>query len=347
MKILIADGQPDALAASAAIVRDTGHEVVDAVDGSGALDAFERWRPDLVLLDMALPGLDGLRVASTLRVLRPEWFPIIFLADTLSDAVLRTAGDAGGDDCLARPLNMTVWSMKLRLFERLSALRAQCVAQMAELSALRVEMHEMTLSDGLTGVANRRSFDAALVKEWNRACRSGESLGLCLVEVDAFDTYLERNGPVAGDECVMRAAKALLASIRRAGDMVARYGEATFAVLLPGIEAQGIDILAERMRDAVAKLALPRGDVPGPVTVSVGTAWVTAAQADSAVALLQVALRALQRAGRNGGNQVAADTSVRSGAGSAGASACQPVVETAPDQPRSGSELRQNADVGR
>ena len=182
--------------------------------------------------------------------------------------------------------------------------------QAEELAAANAKLRELSMVDGLTGVANRRRFDEELHRELGRLKRSHAiaedaptsrpALHLCLllIDVDAFKAYNDRLGHLAGDECLRVIAGALRGAIRRPGDFLARYGGEEFAVLLPDTTLEGAISVGERMLDAVARLAIPHPASPAAphVTVSCGVAESTEDCDGAAQALIACADEALYRA---------------------------------------------------
>ena len=140
----------------------------------------------------------------------------------------------------------------------------------------RAEMALQTLaaSDGLTGLANRRSFDQTLAMEWARAQRTKKPLSLLLCDVDHFKLYNDLHGHQKGDECLRAVAEAIGKNALRPADLSARYGGEEFAIIMPETDSAGARKLAERLRDALARLRLPHGapGVPPFVTLSIGIA---------------------------------------------------------------------------
>lgn len=159
-------------------------------------------------------------------------------------------------------------------------------------------LDQLARQDGLTGVANRRQFDAELQAEWNRARRSGSELALLLVDIDHFKAFNDAHGHPAGDRCLQAVAALLQHSAGRAGDSVARYGGEEFAVIVPGTALDGVQALAERLRRAVEALQLPEGRV----SISIGIAFLhppATADAGQLLADADAALYVAKRAGRN------------------------------------------------
>ncbi|MEY2689426.1 MAG: hypothetical protein RL375_3625 [Pseudomonadota bacterium] len=169
--------------------------------------------------------------------------------------------------------------------------------------ALRVsnqQLAELSQTDGLTGLANRRHFDRRLQEEWQRSARHGVPLALLMIDVDHFKRYNDRHGHLCGDDCLRTVAQALLGCARRASDLVARYGGEEFAVLMPHASVEEAQAQAQRCIDTLAAAALTHGDSPvAPVvTLSIGVAHVEPGfdAAACPTSLLQQADLALYRA---------------------------------------------------
>ncbi|WP_027681684.1 sensor domain-containing diguanylate cyclase [Rhizobium leguminosarum] len=159
--------------------------------------------------------------------------------------------------------------------------------------------------DALTGLANRRYFDEALLREHACARRERKSLGLLMIDVDRFKSFNDRYGHPAGDECLKRIGRAIRDTIRRAGDVAARYGGEEFAVLLPGIDGSETASVAERIRLAVLELAIEHEASPDRVaTISVGANSLTGDSSSGPEAFLREADRALYKAKERGRNTV-------------------------------------------
>lgn len=174
-----------------------------------------------------------------------------------------------------------------------------------QLAAANAELAKLAATDALTGLANRRQFDAALEREWFRALRENAPLALLMVDVDHFKPMNDRFGHPVGDAVLVRVAQALRDNVRRAGDLAARYGGEEFAVILPHMAAEGAHETAEGVRRAVAALDL-RDVVPGgwALTVSIGLAVLQPSAEARPSLLVQHADEALYRAKRNGRNRI-------------------------------------------
>ncbi len=182
----------------------------------------------------------------------------------------------------------------------------QRVAQRTEeLQVLNTKLETLSLTDALTGLANRRHFDDVLAQEWTRAQRIGAPLALAIMDVDWFKLYNDHYGHPAGDACLKQIAQTLAATVCRSGDLVARYGGEEFVFLAPMTDPAGAQAMALKVVQAVAALNLPHGYSPiGHVTVSVGVVSLLPSAENSAQALLQRADAALYEAKKQGRNSV-------------------------------------------
>jgi len=185
----------------------------------------------------------------------------------------------------------------------LEELVAERTRQLADANQV---LERLSLVDPLTGIANRRQFEKVLEFERRRSERTGGSLALLMIDIDEFKVLNDAFGHLAGDECLKRVAEELTRTVRGAGDLVARYGGEEFAVVLPGTDSNGANILAERIRSRIEALAIPLSpDRPGKtLTVSVGVSGVMLAQDVAPEALVSAADQALYRAKQEGRNRV-------------------------------------------
>ncbi|MCF8149511.1 MAG: diguanylate cyclase [Sulfuritalea sp.] len=169
------------------------------------------------------------------------------------------------------------------------------------------ELQRLATCDGLTSVANRRSFDSTLNAEWRRATRESRTLSLLMLDVDYFKLYNDSYGHQGGDECLKRVAAAMCEVTQRSSDAVARYGGEEFAVLLPATDLAGACTVAERIRAAVENLTIPhaKSQVADHVTVSIGVASVSVSLDGVQANLVGAADAALYRAKEEGRNRVA------------------------------------------
>ncbi len=175
-----------------------------------------------------------------------------------------------------------------------------------KLLALQQELEDLSFRDGLTGVNNRRKFDAVLQREWQEARRNVQPLSLLLFDVDFFKNYNDHYGHVEGDECLKRVAQALAGATHRPADFLARYGGEEFVLLLPASDAPAARAVAERCRQAVFKAQIPHAasSVGQLLTVSIGAGTLVPAERDDPVRFLDEVDRRLYRAKHLGRNRL-------------------------------------------
>jgi diguanylate cyclase (GGDEF)-like protein/PAS domain S-box-containing protein len=183
----------------------------------------------------------------------------------------------------------------------------------AELTAANAQLSTLVMTDGLTGVANRRAFDRALPLEWARARRDGTPLGLLVIDIDHFKSFNDFYGHLAGDECLRTLARVLRGVAHRMADLPARYGGEEFVLLLPGADLAACRAIAERIRERLAEADISNEIVPsGRLTVSIGIAAEEPGRPhESASALFAAADRALYAAKRWGRDQVVSEDDPR------------------------------------
>lgn len=191
------------------------------------------------------------------------------------------------------------------LVDRNAALEKEVAARTRQLREANDKLERLSNTDGLTGAANRRRFDDALLQEWNRAKRSGLALGVIMVDVDHFKAYNDRYGHLAGDDCLRALAGAMQKEARRSGELLARYGGEEFVVLLPDSDHETVLATAARIRAGIAGLQMAHADAPGgKVTVSFGVASTVPSPEQAPGELLAQADAALYRAKAQGRDRI-------------------------------------------
>ncbi len=292
-KLLVVDDQAANIQALYQVFH-ADHQIFMATNGLEALDVCREQQPDLVLLDVVMPGMDGYEVCIQLKAdAATRDIPVIFVT-ARDDELAETRGLASGAvDFIAKPINPAVVRARVKTHLTLKA----------QSDLLR----ELAFSDGLTGVANRRHFDTRFASEWRRSLRSRTPLTLMLVDVDFFKRYNDVYGHQAGDDCLRIVAGCIAASLRRPGDLLARYGGEEFACLLPETGTAGAGMLAQALEAAVRGLALPHpgSGATGVVTVSVGVAVKGPEAAGKAEHLLALADTKLYEAKAGGRARIA------------------------------------------
>lgn len=307
MKTLVIEDSASSLAILCHQVERIGIKPIPAAGGIAGVELFLAERPDLILLDIVLPDIDGFEVARRIRQLeRPgDWTPIIFLTALNSDEDLEKGIAAGGDDYLYKPASEIVLGAKIRAMQRILQMRQSLLVATRKLDSANQELRRLTSLDGLTGIANRRHFDEILEREWRRTMRRGDELSILMCDIDYFKNYNDHYGHQDGDECLCLVAQALNEAMDRGGDLLARYGGEEFIAALPGTPPGGALFVAERMRRAVADLKLPHAGSPfGHITASFGIASTVPTAESSTRSLVGNADRALYQAKLEGRNRV-------------------------------------------
>ncbi|MBX7200023.1 MAG: diguanylate cyclase [Rhodospirillaceae bacterium] len=263
-----------------------------AGDGATALLAAAEIEPDLILLDVILPDMDGREICRRIKSnTRLAAVPVIFLT-SLADPAHEVQGlEAGGIDYLAKPINPAI--LKVRVSNHLDLKRS------------RDALERMARLDGLTGLANRRTFDDMLAREWRRLARVSHPLSVIMMDVDHFKLYNDTYGHGGGDECLKQVAAAAAGALQRPADVVARYGGEEFVALLPDTTLDGALMVAEAIRTAVISLVIPHAGskVASHVTLSLGAACTVPQQDGKPADLLEAADNELYAAKSGGRNQ--------------------------------------------
>lgn len=285
-QVLIVDDEPANIQVLAEAL--TGYELSFATSATRALELAMEQAPDLILLDVLMPGMDGFDALRWLKAeARTQHIPVIFVT-SMTDIEDEERGFAfGAVDYIQKPISPAIVRARVRTH--------------IELKRQRDLLEEHAALDGLTGIANRRRFDQELRRSWHAAQRSGLPLTLMLLDVDQFKRYNDFYGHSPGDECLRRVAAALHGAFSRGEDLAARYGGEEFALLLG--DADGAS-QARRALEAVAALQIPhaRSDSGVIVSVSIGAVTTLAApgtSADAAMALADSLLYAAKSAGRD------------------------------------------------
>lgn len=293
-KILIADDDSVSLYMLSSVFGE-GFTVSCVKSGEEALNTVPVFRPDIILLDIVMKGMYGYEVCERLKANRDTAdIPVVFITSREDAEAEITGLRAGGIDFITKPFNPAIVRMR--------------IANYIELKRTRDNLEQMSITDQLTGLYNRRYFDRMLTSEIRRSSRSHDCLSLLMLDFDLFKKYNDNNGHLAGDECLKLISQTVKKSFRRVGDFVARYGGEELAVLLPSTNLTNACMLAENTRKNVEALQLYYTGLPdnGVVTVSIGVATITPDPGANPQDLINDADKALYQAKTNGRNKVVA-----------------------------------------
>ncbi|WP_159982440.1 MULTISPECIES: diguanylate cyclase [unclassified Novosphingobium] len=258
--ILIVDDEISNIEIMNAVLEDD-YEVCFSTSGEQALETARTTLPDLVLLDVLMPGIDGFEVCRQLKgdPLLAD-IPVIFTTG-LGDTADEMRGlSLGAIDYVTKPIQPAI-------------LRAR-VGNHVELKRLRDQLASMAVTDALTGLSNRRQLEKALHTETARLARTGDWLSVIMLDIDFFKQFNDTYGHPAGDRCISMVASALTRAVKRASDLSARYGGEEFACILPGADPHGAELVAQEIILQVQSLNIPheRSQISPFITVSIGVA---------------------------------------------------------------------------
>ena len=304
--VLLVDDQRTTRTVLEAELRALGVQTIwQAESGEKALEVFKQHRPDIVLLDILMPGRDGYWAARQIRENEQGgWTPIIFLSTMGNDLDLSHGIEAGGDDYLVKPVSPTVLQAKLRAMQRLLNMRRRLVAVTEDLHHANQQLNEMVEHDALTGLVNRRGFDRILNQEIRAARRDQLPLTLMLCDIDHFKLYNDNHGHVAGDEVLRQVGQRMRQICLRPADIAVRYGGEEFALILPNTPKSGAMTFARALAQALAQLQLPHPNSPTAPRITLSGGITTCVPDDGTTSETMVmradqALYAAKSQGRN------------------------------------------------
>lgn len=233
--------------------------IILAKNGQQALERVADQAPDLILLDVMMPDMDGHQVIQILKHDdNTRKIPVIFISALDSPADEERGLDLGAVDYITKPFHPSI--VRKRVRNHLLSVHQRHL------------LEELAMIDSLTEIANRRRYDVALEDEWRRCARNGSPLSLIVVDVDHFKAYNDHLGHAEGDVVLRQVAQTLQSIAGRPGDLVARYGGEEFVILLPETDAAAAESLAQEARLGVEALQIrhPASPVSEWITISLG-----------------------------------------------------------------------------
>ncbi|HEY0171891.1 MAG TPA: diguanylate cyclase [Pyrinomonadaceae bacterium] len=298
--ILVADDEPVNLALIKRRLEWEEYRVETAEDGGQAVEAARRVLPDLIILDVMMPVLDGLQAC---RLLKEDPatrdIPVIFLS-ALDDIDTKVSGLAlGANDYVSKPFRVEELLARVRVAIRLKRERDRLRRHAEELRRSAEAASEMSMTDALTGLLNRYGLHRALQRELSEARRYARPLSCLLLDIDFFKAVNDTYGHAAGDAALAQAARALTESVR-GSDVVCRYGGEEFLVLAPETGVEGAQALAEKIRQTFSSRRFGDGERTFPLTLSVGVAELGASESgNDMIARADEALYHAKQSGRD------------------------------------------------
>jgi diguanylate cyclase (GGDEF)-like protein len=301
--ILIVDDNPTNLSVLSNALKSAGFKTRVAMDGASAIEQVNEDPPELILLDVQMPGIDGFETCTRLKAHpNTQDIPVIFITAS-ADVDHKVKGlSVGAVDYITKPFQYEEVLARVKVHLELRLLTKQTQAQAIALQVMNQELMRLANLDGLTEVANRRRFDEYLGQEWLRLMRERNYLSLILCDIDYFKLYNDFYGHQAGDICLKRVAQIIASTIKRPADFVARYGGEEFAVILPGTPPEGACQVAEVIRTRVKELEIPHAQakVSPFVSISLGISSTIPIPELKAESLITFADKALYMAKANG-----------------------------------------------
>jgi two-component system chemotaxis response regulator CheY len=306
-RILIVDDHEDNIELLRARLEARGYEVQGANDGQAALDTVDRWCPDLILLDVMMPKMDGIEVVRRLKAKtdRKElpFIPVI-MQTALDSTENKVEGlDAGADDYITKPINFAELEARVKALLRIKQLQTDLAASRQELSELNDKLLKISLTDGLTQVDNRRSLEDRLQEMWQHSVRLHEPLAIIMCDIDKFKSVNDNYGHQAGDAVLKEIAR-LLKDEAREIDRVGRYGGEEFLLILSGTVPDAAVTFAERLREKVENHTFSYEGGTLRRTMSCGVAGSPHPKVEDQEALVRAADDALYVAKETGRNRV-------------------------------------------
>ncbi len=322
--VLLVDDQP--MVAEGIRRMLEGEEKIDfhyCQEPDKALEMAIEIKATVILQDLIMPDVDGMTLMRFYKS-HPETkkIPVIVLSSKDDAKIKSEAFASGANDYLVKLPEAIELIARINAhtkhhltemerdvaYQVMQAMQQQLEDANSELEGRNQELKRLSSLDGLTGVANRRSFDEAMKKEWCRSRRSDASLevSLILMDIDYFKPYNDGYGHQQGDDCLKRVAWLMNKCTTRACDLFARYGGEEFVAVLTGTDPEGALVVAERMQKALTDEAIPHdfSDTADIVTLSMGVATIIPDIDNTPEQLISAADKALYKAKGDGRNQV-------------------------------------------
>lgn len=313
-KLLLVDDDPAGLALLRQGLSAGDYTFLEAHDGREALVQLRDAKPDLVLMDVEMPGLGGVETCRIIKANSGQngfgFIPVILMTARAGSGKVEGL-ELGADDYLVKPIEPAELAARVKSMLRLKALQDELSAKVRELEQAQEtlqqqaqELTQLSRLDPLTQLFNRRYFEERFVAEFARSKRYRSPIILMMIDLDHFKNVNDTRGHPAGDKVLREAAARIKATLRDV-DLCARYGGEEFIAVLPETGPPEGQRAGERIRQAIGDQPVEiDGQEPLKVTCSVGMAWYPARQLEDHESLLRAADDALYRAKKGGRNRV-------------------------------------------
>ena len=234
------------------------YTIYAAKNGKNAIAAAEKYLPDVILLDIIMPEMDGYEVLAAFKASEAlQNIPVIFITGLSNSEAEEKGLSLGASDYIAKPFSPAI--VKLRIRNQIKMLEQLYTIE------------RLSMIDHLTDLPNRRSCDIRINTEWNRAMRDRTPLSILMLDIDEFKNYNDTYGHNQGDKALISAASTLAETLKRSSDFAARWGGEEFVVLLPGTDLNGAYDVAEQIRRNIEETEVPFIDKRSTkITISIG-----------------------------------------------------------------------------
>jgi len=273
-RILVVDDVPVNIQLLVTYLAAEGYDVVSAKDGHDAMKVVKEHQPDLILLDVMMPKMNGFKVCEAIKSDDATKFIPVILVTALNELEDKVKGmDSGADDFLAKPFNKLELLVRVRSLLRIKHLHDELQEKVIELQRTKEELRQLAITDGLTGLYNYRYFKEQLLQELKRAQRHSLNISVVMIDIDHFKQYNDKNGHPAGDVVLKDIARLLRDNIRNI-DLAARYGGEEFSLILIETDKPSAKIVSEKIRKLVEDygFAYESSQPDGKLTISTGVA---------------------------------------------------------------------------
>lgn len=296
--ILIVDDDPQSLKISRAALEHEGYSVKTAQSGETALEEIQKFQPHLILLDVSMPGLNGIETLRRIRDIE-RYTSVIFISGKSNPEDVISGLDAGANDYIRKPYDVNELLSRVRTQLRIKDLNDK-------LKAANDRLKELVDIDDLTGLFNMRSLYKKLDFEIERARRYERSIAVVMMDLDHFKQVNDSNDHLFGSYVLAQVGKIIRENMRKV-DFAARYGGDEYLIVLSEINDEGAKVFCERLCERIAETVFEKDDFKVNLTASLGFAVASPSQQDKDIDarnLVRLADRALYKAKEQGRNRV-------------------------------------------